>query len=140
MGVRFVRQDYMIHVQIKEGRLGLTKFNGYDPWKPLEDIGYDKSTQKFFIKNGSNTPLQLGLDYWHPETINLDDLVAPRGYAVTGVRFRLAEDSPDRQLKFGSIELQIRVSPMDYVNRRILDDDERTYWISPEREDQRFVN
>ncbi|KAG8035905.1 hypothetical protein G9C98_003031 [Cotesia typhae] len=137
MGVRFVRQDYMIHVQIKEGRLGLTKFNGYDPWKPLEDIGYDESTQKFFIKDGNNTPMQLGLDYWHPESINLDDLVAPLGYAVTGVRFRLAEDSPDHQLKFDSIELQIRVSPMDFLSGRILDDDERTYWISPEHKDQR---
>ncbi|CAG5078956.1 Protein of unknown function [Cotesia congregata] len=127
VGVRFVRQGYMIHVQIKEGRLGLTRFNKYDPWKPVEDIGYDESTQKFFLING-NTPLQLGLDYWHPKTMNLDDLVAPLGYAVTGVRFGLAE---------GSIELQIRVSPMDFINGRILDDDDWTYWISPEHKDQR---
>ncbi|KAH0557329.1 hypothetical protein KQX54_004237 [Cotesia glomerata] len=131
VGVRFVRQGYMIHVQIKEDKLEPTKFNKYGPWKPLEDIGYDGSTEKFFLKNGNNTPLQLGLDYWHPKTMNLDDLVAPLGYAVTGVRFGLAE---------GSIELQIRVSPMDYVNRKILDDDKRTYWMSPEHKNQRFVN
>ncbi|XP_057321479.1 uncharacterized protein LOC130665191 [Microplitis mediator] len=138
MGVRFVRQDYMIHVQIKESRLGQIGYNLYDPWKKLEDFDYDQKTEKYFIKNlnGSKT-LTMGIDYGHPEVMNFDDLIAPEGFVVTGVRFRFARDSLDLPgLKSNPVELQIRVSPFDYMEKKIINHDQ-THWMSPEQKHER---
>ncbi|XP_057333036.1 uncharacterized protein LOC130672453 [Microplitis mediator] len=75
--------------------------------------------------------MQLGIDYALPETINFDDLIAPEGFVVTGIRFRFAGDSLDfPKLTAGAIELQVRVTPYDYVSGKLINHDQ-THWIVP---------
>ncbi|XP_008548916.1 uncharacterized protein LOC106693059 [Microplitis demolitor] len=139
VGVRFVKKDYMIHVQIKEGKLGVGEVGTLNRWNDLENFDYDEKLEEYrvMVDNSTTVGLTLGLDYGHPEILNFDDVMAPQGYVVTGVRFRFAGAelwSPN--MKSGPIELQIRVSPFDYIKKKIIDH-HQTHWMSAERMDKR---
>lgn len=104
-GVRFVDQDDMIHVQIKQGKLepeGRIK-RGTEEWKILEKFKYTRSIgrvgsevierDRFFnikerIPGSQFDRMAYGEDFaallWHQRQINLDDLYAPQNYVVTG--------------------------------------------------------
>lgn len=62
--------------------------------------------------------------------MNLDDLIAPEGYVVTGVRFKPAEMFFEKVyvMKTGSIQLQIRVTPFDFT-KGVLVNKNKTHWI-----------
>lgn len=122
----------MIHVQIKEGKLKSRGSVNELSWRELEKFDYNDETEKYYVQqiNESWSPLILGVDYGHPRTINFDDLFAPEDYVVTGVRFRFAMDSLDSpELKESPIELQIRVTPFDYLEGKIINHNQ-THWIS----------
>ncbi|XP_008545240.2 uncharacterized protein LOC103569641 isoform X1 [Microplitis demolitor] len=132
VGVRFIKKSYMIHVQIKEGKLKSRGSVNELSWRELEKFDYNDETEKYYVQqiNESWSPLILGVDYGHPRTINFDDLFAPEDYVVTGVRFRFAMDSLDSpELKESPIELQIRVTPFDYLEGKIINHNQ-THWIS----------
>lgn len=131
-GLRFVEKDNMIHMQIMEGQLFMNGRGHLNRWKPLEKFDFDQNTGMYYVENGIDTmtPLSLGVDYGHPETMNLDCVVAPTGYVITGARFRIVEDSiDDPLLGNGPIELQIRVTPFDSVHRK-LSDIHQTRWVA----------
>ncbi|XP_074093604.1 uncharacterized protein LOC141523924 [Cotesia typhae] len=134
VGIRFIKKDQMIHIQIKEGKIRPRRFIDHGAWKETEKFFYDYSKKTLFVINDDETqsPLQLGIDYGLPEEIHFDDLVAPEGFVVTGVRFRFAGDSLGFPKKInGSIQLQIRVTPFDYFTGK-LKDITQTKWIVPE--------
>ncbi|XP_074097455.1 uncharacterized protein LOC141526368 [Cotesia typhae] len=139
VGVRFIKKDNLMHVQIKEAKLDSSLKNvEFSVWKELEDFHYDEYLDQYVvIVNSKKSSLALGLDYGHPESINFDDLIAPTGFVITGVRFRYAGDSFDSpHLKFGAVELQIRVSAFDVVEKKI-SNDPLTHWIAPKKQDKR---
>nr|CAH7755722.1 unnamed protein product [Callosobruchus chinensis] len=81
-GLRFVKHNRIIHIQIQEGKL--QPRGNIDPdsvkWKPVEDY-------KITDKN-----IQSGKDYhtmsWEKRAFDLDDLEGDEGYILTGVRFK----------------------------------------------------
>ncbi|XP_074093615.1 uncharacterized protein LOC141523933 [Cotesia typhae] len=80
--------------------------------------------------NGTSRTLKLGVDYTRPESVNFDNLVAPDGFVVTGVKFKRVTDSSfNLQLKDVRVQLQIRVTPYDYITGKLINL-ERTFWIS----------
>lgn len=131
MGVRFVKKDYMIHVQIKEREFKSNSTDNRGSWKELKSFDYDDNMKKYYKIHDEliKIELKLGTDYGHPKKIHFDDLMAPKGYVVTGVRFRFAGDSLIHpSYKSGAIQLQIRVTPFDYatgLNRNF----EKSRWI-----------
>lgn len=131
----------MIQVQLIEGQLSPSGIIKYDRWTSLENFDYDETSEQYYIRNtnGTHTPLSVGIDYAHPEIINLDDVIAPSGYLVTGIRFRFAGDSFENpQLQAGPIQLQIRVTPCDYPRGKLIDI-HKTRWIAAQSTTQRSV-
>lgn len=105
-------------------------FESSDSWKELENIQYNETAKTFY--NSENTVLKPGIDYGHPKIVNFDDLIAPRGYVITGVRLGFAVDKfkkPD--LEAAAIELHIRVTPFDYNTGKLINLTQ-THWIVPE--------
>ncbi|KAG8034390.1 hypothetical protein G9C98_007466 [Cotesia typhae] len=141
VGVRFVKKDFMIHVQIKERQLRRRGLNDSGTWKELESFDVNEKTGTFFfINNNTESPLFVGIDYGHPKIINFDDLIAPKGFVVTGVRLGFVENALDyRKFKTKPIELQIRVTPYDYIQGQLIDLD-KTYWMTPEHQSHSFRN
>ncbi|XP_049817673.1 uncharacterized protein LOC109609294 [Aethina tumida] len=97
-GVRFVKHNRIIHLQIQQGQLlknGRININSLE-WKPVEDYSVTDSHKS------------KDLDYfklhYNRRSIDLDDLHVDKGYVVTGVRFRL--DDMKRRLK-----LEIGMTP-----------------------------
>ncbi|XP_044585893.1 uncharacterized protein LOC123265961 [Cotesia glomerata] len=129
VGVRFVESGNMIHVQIKEKDF---TSNEAGVWKSLEDVYFHKLERTFYVTthNLNFYDMKLSRDYAHPQAIAFDDLMAPKGFVVTGVRFRFAGDSAEDPKNTGLIQLQIRVTPFDYVNRKLINLNE-TRWIVP---------
>ncbi|XP_044581581.1 uncharacterized protein LOC123263110 [Cotesia glomerata] len=120
VGLRFVKKDYMLHIQIAEARLlPYGKINASTfTWKPLENFELKEQEQKFYIKSsfGRMEALSLGKDWGHASSINLDDVVAPKDYIVTGVRFRYAGDNLACPVfQSGSLELQLQVRKLDFA-------------------------
>ncbi|XP_074093781.1 uncharacterized protein LOC141524035 [Cotesia typhae] len=127
VGVRFIKKDYMIHVQVKERSFFANISDGAN-WKKLENFDYYNHLQAYIRKH---------IDYGHPESINFDDVIAPTDHVVTGIRFRFAEDSFENpKFKSGSIQLQIRVTPFDYAKGLV--NVEKTHWMAPKEVPIRF--
>ncbi|XP_057321399.1 uncharacterized protein LOC130665129 [Microplitis mediator] len=130
VGVRFVESNHMIHVQIREKHMEKFGFTSPDSWKELENIQYNETGKNFY--NSDNTVLKPGIDYGHPKIVNFDDLIAPRGYVITGVRLRFAVDGDKKpDLDAAAIELHIRVTPFDYFTGKLINLTQ-THWIVPE--------
>ncbi|CAD6208040.1 GSCOCG00010314001-RA-CDS [Cotesia congregata] len=133
VGVKFVKKDLMIHAQIKEGQL--LPYGGINStkWKDLEAFDYSEENSRFYLVNPSadskERVMTPGRDYGPAEKINLEDLVAPPGYLVTGVRFRFAWDSGVRPFrKHGTTQLEIQATKFDFVERKLL---EKSFWVPP---------
>lgn len=140
-GVRFVKKDRMIHVQIKRGKLKSQNVRDESSWKNLENFFYEKSTGRPYVQNSQNisTVCKLGTDYGDAKILILDDVHAPEGFVVTGVRFRFANNFGDYSPPTtGPIQLQIRVTPFDYISGKLIDHN-KTHWVSPKVEKWRSV-
>lgn len=114
-GLRFVKSNRIIHVQIQEGELlprGAINASTVN-WKPISDYRLlDRG-----IKNG--------IDYhtltWDKRKIDLDNLIAPQSHVVTGVRFRV----------IGShLNFELCVTEADFVTGRLIDPLSTSIWIS----------
>ncbi|XP_074093605.1 uncharacterized protein LOC141523925 isoform X1 [Cotesia typhae] len=139
MGVRFVKKGSLIHVQIKEGQLksyGIRK--AY--WKPLETFTLSGIPKKFFVINRNSVMRQMikGVDYGEAKFVNFDDMIAPEGFVVTGVRFGVSRNhyNKDRGMA-GAIQLEIRVSPYDYVKGLVYEN--LTHWVIPNQSFWRYA-
>lgn len=116
IGVRFTKKNRIIHLQVQEGKLlpnGIINSSTVD-WVPVSDYTIlDKG-----IKNGK--------DYhtinWQSRHVDLDELKSPKDHVVTGVRFRMIGRH---------MNLQIRVSQIDFQNGKIVDPD-LSHWIGNE--------
>ncbi|KAG8040147.1 hypothetical protein G9C98_000717 [Cotesia typhae] len=122
VGLRFVKKDFMLHIQIAEARL--MPEGQLDPstftWKALENFEFKEQEQKFYIKSssGSMKALSLGKDWGQASSINLDDVMAPQDYIVTGVRFRYTRDNLDCPVidQSSSLELQLQVRRLNFAD------------------------
>ncbi|XP_044585891.1 uncharacterized protein LOC123265958 isoform X2 [Cotesia glomerata] len=133
VGVRFVKKGSLIHVQIKEGQLkpyGIRKTS----WKPLETfIRYGKC-RRFSVMNSNSVMRQMtkGVDYGEAKFVSFDDMIAPEGFVVTGVRFGVSRNRFNKARDMvDTIQLEIRVSPYDYVKGVVYED--LTHWVIPDQ-------
>lgn len=93
-GIRFLKKNRIIHIFIKERRLG--------PRGTTESDGEQEELWQSdykFVKEDSG--VKEGIDYheltWKDHAIELDTIRAPRDEVVTGARFRIAGE---RRLRF----------------------------------------
>ncbi|CRK92910.1 CLUMA_CG006339, isoform A [Clunio marinus] len=119
-GIRFFKQNRIIHLQIQEGQLiERGKINRTTVrWVPVDDYTiYDKG-------------IRDGRDYhtlaWDRREVDLDDLTAPVGHVVTGVKFRVV----GRHLN-----LEMRVSEINFSTGKIIEAD-KSFWMSNDNTDQ----
>ncbi len=77
MGVRFIKRDRVIHLQVKQGKLmaGGAIDNETMSWVSLPQIN---------VNNWRDRPKFHKLNY-ESRGLDLDDLVAPEKYLVTGI-------------------------------------------------------
>lgn len=114
-GVKLTRSGRVFHLEIQEGEATPrgTINNSSIKWIPPCYFDPDQSD------------VVEGTDYaklsWEQRAIDLDDLNAPPGHVVTGVKFRLIG---------GHLNLMIRVTPVDFVSGLIRPD--ASYWIGNE--------
>ncbi|XP_057660741.1 uncharacterized protein LOC130896576 [Diorhabda carinulata] len=113
VGLRFVKKNRIIHVQIQEGKL-LPRGNidqSSVRWVPVED--YRITDRKIYS----------GQDYhtfsWEKRAIDLDDLEADEGYVVTGIRFK----------EIGShLNFEIYTSKFDFVTGTLINPTSTSIW------------
>lgn len=96
-GLRLVKNNRVFHFQIEQGEVTSKGLNKSElDWKSVDG----------FSTNGRN--VQEGQDFlklaWNQRAIDLDDLVAPPGYVLTGVSFRNIG---------GHLNLIMRATPID---------------------------
>lgn len=103
-GLRFVKHNQIIHLQIQEGKL--LKGGQIDPvtvrWVPPENYTI------------LDRHISEGQDYhtlsWSERTLELSEIKAPEGHVVTGVRFR----------RFGpTLDLEVMVTPFNFSTGRL---------------------
>lgn len=133
VGVRFMKKNNMIHVQIKEAELKPLGLTGKSEWKELENFHYNETIGSFFVKNdnGTQTFLKENVDYGSPDQIRLEDVRAPSGFVITGVAFQFFEVSSSQESHSSSLQLRIRVTPFDYFEGRLINDNQ-TKWLTTE--------
>lgn len=123
--VQFLEKNNMIHIQVMESELMRWGETDLAPWKPLENFIHNEKTEMYYlVHDQSVVNLMPGVDYGHPEMMELDDVIAPSGYVVTGVKWGFAKDSQN-----GSIQLQVRITPFDFNQGKLIDLD-KTHWIT----------
>ncbi|KAH0557733.1 hypothetical protein KQX54_010959 [Cotesia glomerata] len=135
VGIKFVKKDFMIHVQIAEGLILPRQYLNLNEisWLPLEDITYDENKKVYYLLNEDNknskTRLTLDSDYTHPKIMNLDNLMVPSGYVMTGVRFGFEKETYVPGAIDNRVQLQIRVTPFDFVNQ-VMGSLDNSHWIT----------
>lgn len=86
---------------------------------------------QYFHTNEYN--IRAGIDYhtlnWQNRSLNLDDIVAPAGHCVTGVRFNV--DS-------GRLKLEIRTNAFDFLSGKLTDVGSDN-WISKPHEQRAAI-
>lgn len=125
----------MIHVQIAEGLMLPRQYLNLNEisWVPLEDITYDEDKKGYYLLNEDNenskTRLNLDSDYTHPKIMNLDNLMVPSGYVMTGVRFGFEKETYVPGAIDNRVQLQIRVTPFDFVHQ-VMGSLDNSRWIT----------
>nr|CAD7587095.1 unnamed protein product [Timema genevievae] len=123
-GLRFIKVNRVIHLQIQEGALmphggiNMSSLN----WRPADDYRISDSD----VHNGD--------DYhtlsWEQRAIDLDDLVAPPGHVMTGLRFR----------RVGThMNLEIMVTPINFTEGTLIQPKEKSMWIGNDNTDASLV-
>lgn len=118
-GVRFVKKNRIVHLQIQEGQLlerGVINSTN-TRWVPVAD----------FTLNDRG--IRDGVDYhtmsWEKREMDLDDLKSPTGHVVTGVKFRL----------IGShLNLEMRVTEINFATGEIIEPD-KSFWVGNDNTD-----
>ncbi|RZC38220.1 uncharacterized protein BDFB_003195 [Asbolus verrucosus] len=112
-GLRFVKHNRIIHLQIQEGKLlprgniDLTTIH----WVPVEE--YKITDRNVFNSQDYHTLT------WEKRVIDLDDLVADDGYLVTGVRFKM----------IGShLNFEIMTTPFDFETGQLIDPESKSLY------------
>ncbi|KAK0089866.1 hypothetical protein PV325_004889 [Microctonus aethiopoides] len=150
-GVKFISSDKIIHIQIKEGELmsgGRIKPKT-ERWVEPENFKYDpketlnsRKVGSFFLSTGNNmTLMNHGKDFtfvtYFQRQINLDDVKAPSGYVVTGVKL-MREGNDTDGLSRRPLQLAIYVTKFDYINGVLIKNS--SYWMSQENMTDRPEN
>lgn len=98
-GVRFVKEDRIVHIQIQEGAAlprGMVNTSTLR-WRPIMPLKIQEDK------------LQDGHGYatlrYEERALDLDDLTAPSGHVITGLRFRKLG---------GHLNLEVEASPIDF--------------------------
>lgn len=115
------KQNGIIHLAIAErtllpyGQAETTSDHSfYEPWK---------SSYEFF--NIDDSDIAENIDFftltYENRSINLDMVTVPKGFLVTGVRFRVT--------KAGHITLDVRATPFDFITGK-LKDLTNSMWVS----------
>lgn len=139
-GIRFLQQNNIIHVQIKQGKLlGLNRIQTTsNEWVPLEKTTY--FTEKQYNRNSVvNNPFpNVNQNYsvlWNKQkSINLDDISAPTDTIITGVKFSHEfPDKVDQHSRYLSpLQIEVQVTPYDYETGQLNPNDgDMSYWILP---------
>ncbi|RZF33110.1 hypothetical protein LSTR_LSTR013281 [Laodelphax striatellus] len=118
--LRFTKYNHVIHLQIQEGELmpkGLINESSVH-WVSLED---------YSVGQPDSRP---GIDYhmmsWDQRALDLDDIVAPSGYVMTGVKFR----------KLGThLNLEVRMTPFNFTTGQLIKPHKKSEWISNDNTD-----
>ncbi|KAI9565211.1 hypothetical protein GHT06_008993 [Daphnia sinensis] len=115
-GVRFVKKDRVLHIQIQEGEaLPQGSVNETTlQWQPITPITIPSSQQETAADGLGYATLR-----YEERALDLDDLVAPKGHVITGLRFRKLG---------GHLNLEAQASPIDFMTGSI--DSERAIWLS----------
>ncbi|EFA08554.1 uncharacterized protein LOC658141 isoform X2 [Tribolium castaneum] len=112
-GLRFVKHNRIIHLQIQEGKL-LPRGNidvTTVHWVPVEEY-------KITDSNVANAQDYHTLT-WEKRAVDLDDLVADEGYVVTGVRFKV----------IGShLNFEIYTTPFDFETGQLIDPETKSMY------------
>lgn len=115
-GVRFVKKNRVLHIQIQEGEAlpqGLVNETTVQ-WQPITPIT---------IPSSQPETAEDGLGYatlrYEERALDLDDLIAPKGHVITGLRFRKLG---------GHLNLEVQASLIDFMTGSI--DSERAIWLS----------
>lgn len=119
-GLRFYKQNRVIHLQIQEGQLlERGKINTTNVrWVPVSDYTLlDRG-----IRDGNDYHTMA----WDKREMDLDELKAPTGHVVTGVKFRIV----GRHLN-----LEMRVTEIDFASGAVLEP-EKSFWVSNDNTDQ----
>ncbi|XP_069676295.1 uncharacterized protein orion isoform X2 [Periplaneta americana] len=123
-GLRFVKKNRVIHLQIQEA--GLLPRGGINmtsvQWRPVDDYRI------------SDSDVYNGKDYhtlsWEQRAIDLDDLVAPEGSVLTGVRFR----------RVGThLNLEIMVTPLNFTAGTLDKPHQKSIWHGNDNTDASLV-
>lgn len=114
-GVRFVKKNRIIHIQIQDGELQQRGFINVSTlaWKPISEFK--------LLDRG----IRNGLDYhtmsWDKRAMDLDELIAPIAHVVTGVRLRIIGTH---------LNLEIRVTEADFNTGKLIDPETTSFWKS----------
>lgn len=115
-GVRFVKKNRIVHIQIQEGEAlprGMVNDSTIH-WQPVIEVTVNKDQEE---------SIEDGLGYatlsYRERALDLDDLNAPDGHVITGLRFRKLG---------GHLNLEAQASPIEFSTGLI--DAERAIWIS----------
>ena len=125
-GVRFVKVNRVVHVQIQQGApLGRGTVNASTlAWKAVDEVIVPRASMDL----AQDGPGYATLRY-EERSLDLDDLTAPDGHVVTGVRLRKIG---------GHLNLEVQTSPIDFATGTI--DAARSVWLAndktPAAEDQ----
>lgn len=119
-GLRFIKKNRIIHLQIQEGELMMRGNINPDTvaWKPVD--GYDLRGRG--IKNAVDFHTMA----WDKRAIDLDELVADEGHCVTGVRFRIVGTH---------LNLEIRVTEINFIEGKLVNPETSSIWISNDNTD-----
>ncbi|XP_067003100.1 uncharacterized protein orion [Anabrus simplex] len=123
-GLRFVKINRVIHLQIQEG--GLLPHGNINAsslqWRPVDDYKITDSN----VRNER--------DYhtlsWEQRAIDLDDLEAPPGHVLTGVRFRNVGTH---------LNPEIMVTPLNFTAGVLIKPQEKSMWLSNDNTDASLV-
>lgn len=119
-GMRFTKVKRVIHLQIREGQL--EPYGGINAssirWRPVDNYSI------------TDRNVENGRDYktlsWEQRAIDLDDLEAPPGHVLTGVRFRPVGTH---------LNLEIMVSPFNFSSGKLIKPQDQAMWIGNDNTD-----
>ncbi|XP_063995655.1 uncharacterized protein LOC135173010 [Diachasmimorpha longicaudata] len=134
-GVRLVQVGKIIQIQVREGKLQPegSILKNTDRWVPLEELEYAylKPSSSFYLKRGNRKDMLVqGKDFEYirtdVKTINLDDVSAPAGQVVVGVRLQHLKAT--KETKDNPLRLEVLGAPYDYLTGKL-----KISWSQPAR-------
>ncbi|XP_054288862.1 uncharacterized protein LOC129004333 isoform X1 [Macrosteles quadrilineatus] len=115
-GIRFVKMNGVVHMQIQEGSLGRYGHINGTSWQSVDNFKTKDTIE--------------GKDYmkmsYYKRAIDLDDLLAPPEHVITGVKFRMVGSH---------LNLEIRATPFNFTSGQLLDPGRKDQWLSNDNTD-----